>query len=60
MDCTQPDGSQQRFMAHVPVPSQQDIEQALLKKRKQELLMKYGIEESPSWLYLYNHNFENL
>ncbi|KAF7279173.1 hypothetical protein GWI33_007584 [Rhynchophorus ferrugineus] len=37
------DGSQQRFVAHVPVPSQQDIEQALLKRRKQELMEKYGI-----------------
>jgi len=36
-------GSQQRFVAHVPVPSQQDIEQALLQRRKQELLEKYGI-----------------
>ncbi|KAH1009266.1 hypothetical protein HUJ04_001645 [Dendroctonus ponderosae] len=39
------DGSQQRFVAHVPVPSQQDIEQALLRRRKQELLNKYGIAE---------------
>lgn len=39
------DGSQQRFVAHVPVPSQQDIEQALLRRRKQELLNKYGIPE---------------
>lgn len=37
------DGSQQRFVAHVPVPSQQDIEQALLRRRKQELMEKYGI-----------------
>ncbi|XP_025832051.1 pre-mRNA-splicing factor ISY1 homolog [Agrilus planipennis] len=34
-------GIQQRFVAHVPVPSQQDVEQALLKKRKRELLDKY-------------------
>ncbi|GAB0090581.1 Pre-mRNA-splicing factor Isy1 [Sergentomyia squamirostris] len=33
-----------RFTAHVPVPSQKDIEIALLKKKKQELLEKYGIE----------------
>ncbi|KAL1494257.1 hypothetical protein ABEB36_009881 [Hypothenemus hampei] len=37
------DGSQQRFVAHVPVPSQQDIEQALLRRRKQELLNTYGL-----------------
>ncbi|KAJ8931914.1 hypothetical protein NQ314_015183 [Rhamnusium bicolor] len=42
------DGSQQRFVAHVPVPSQQDIEQALLKRRKQELLEKYGVQENQS------------
>ena len=30
-----------RFTAHVPVPTQKDIEEALLKKRKQELLEKY-------------------
>lgn len=32
-----------RFTAHVPVPTQKDIEAALLKQRKQELLLKYGI-----------------
>ncbi|KAJ8920217.1 hypothetical protein NQ315_011878, partial [Exocentrus adspersus] len=42
------DGSQQRFVAHVPVPSQQDIEQALLRRRKQELLEKYGVQENES------------
>lgn len=40
------DGSQQRFTAHVPVPSQQEVEQALLKKRKQELMEKYGVQEN--------------
>ena len=34
-----------RFTAHVPVPSQKDIEAALLRKRKQELLEKYGITD---------------
>lgn len=34
-----------RFTAHVPVPSQKDIEAALLRKKKQELLEKYGITE---------------
>lgn len=36
------DGSQQRFVVHVPVPTQQEVEQALLHRRKQELLEKYG------------------
>lgn len=34
-----------RFTAHVPVPTQKDIESALLKKRKLELLQKYGIND---------------
>lgn len=32
-----------RFTSHVPVPSQKDIEAALLRKKKQELLERYGI-----------------
>ncbi|XP_055689757.1 pre-mRNA-splicing factor ISY1 homolog [Lutzomyia longipalpis] len=32
-----------RFTAHVPVPTQKDIEAALLRKKKQELMEKYGI-----------------
>lgn len=35
---------EQRFVAHVPVPTQQQVEQALLRKRKQELLEKYGVQ----------------
>lgn len=35
----------QRFTAHVPVPSQQEVEQALLRRRKQELMEKYGADE---------------
>lgn len=34
-----------RFTAHVPVPSQKDIEAALLRKRKLELMKKYGIDD---------------
>lgn len=34
-----------KFTAHVPVPSQQDIEAAILRKKKQELLEKYGITD---------------
>lgn len=33
-----------RFTAHVPVPTQKDIEAALLRKRKDELLKKYCME----------------
>lgn len=35
-----------RFTAHVPVPSQKDIEAALLKKKKQDLLKIYGIDDN--------------
>ena len=31
-------------MAHVPVPSQQDVEEALLRRKKRELLEKYASE----------------
>lgn len=44
MDTSTWDGNQ-RFTAHVPVPSQQEVEQALLKRRKQELMEKYGVGE---------------
>ena len=33
-----------RFVSHVSVPSQKDVEEALLKKKKKELMEKYGIE----------------
>ncbi|KAL0277060.1 UNVERIFIED_CONTAM: hypothetical protein PYX00_004477 [Menopon gallinae] len=32
----------QKFMAHVPVPSQKEIEEALIRRKKQELLEKYA------------------
>jgi len=32
------------FVAHVPVPSQQDVEDALLRRKKRELLEKYASE----------------
>lgn len=41
-----PESNPKKFVAHVPVPSQQDVEQALLRKRKQELLERYGALES--------------
>lgn len=40
------ESGQPRFIAHVPVPSQQEIEQALLRRKKQELLDKYGIQQT--------------
>ncbi|XP_077284680.1 pre-mRNA-splicing factor ISY1 homolog [Arctopsyche grandis] len=33
---------QSQYTSHVPVPSQKDVEEALLRKKKQELLDKYG------------------
>lgn len=37
------DGPKQ-FISHVPVPSQQDIEQAIVRRKKMELLQKYASE----------------
>ncbi|GLH12502.1 Pre-mRNA-splicing factor ISY1-like [Gryllus bimaculatus] len=36
------DTLQPRFIAHVPVPSQREVEEALLRRKKQELLDKYA------------------
>lgn len=33
-----------RFVSHVSVPSQKDIEDAMIKKKKRELMAQYGIE----------------
>lgn len=33
---------QARFIAHVPVPSQKEIEEALVRRKKMELLEKYA------------------
>lgn len=33
-----------RFVSHISVPTQKDIEEALLRKKKKELMEKYGIE----------------
>ncbi|XP_039564389.1 LOW QUALITY PROTEIN: pre-mRNA-splicing factor ISY1 homolog [Passer montanus] len=35
---------QQKFIAHVPVPTQQEIEEALVRRKKMELLQKYASE----------------
>lgn len=34
-----------RYVSHVEVPTQKDIEEALLRKKKRELMDKYGILE---------------
>lgn len=39
-------GKEGRFMAHVPIPTQKDIEEALLRRKKQELLELLAIDES--------------
>ncbi|GFS21063.1 pre-mRNA-splicing factor ISY1 homolog [Elysia marginata] len=36
------DSEQQCFVAHVPVPSQKEIEEALLHRRKMELIQRYA------------------
>lgn len=33
-----------RFVSHVSVPTQKDIEDALLRKKKRELMEQYGIQ----------------
>lgn len=33
-----------RFVSHVSVPSQKDIEEAMLRKKKRELMQQFGIE----------------
>uniref|UniRef100_A0A8C8Z3B3 ISY1 splicing factor homolog n=1 Tax=Prolemur simus TaxID=1328070 RepID=A0A8C8Z3B3_PROSS len=38
------DNAQHKFIAHVPVPSQQEIEEALVRRKKMELLQKYASE----------------
>nr|XP_032825592.1 pre-mRNA-splicing factor ISY1 homolog [Petromyzon marinus] len=38
------DKQQQHFIAHVPVPTQKEVEEALLQRRKMELLAKYASE----------------
>ncbi|KFM77567.1 Pre-mRNA-splicing factor ISY1-like protein, partial [Stegodyphus mimosarum] len=36
------EAGQPRFIAHVPVPTQQQIEDALIKKKKEELMQLYA------------------
>ncbi|PIK45287.1 putative pre-mRNA-splicing factor ISY1-like [Apostichopus japonicus] len=41
MDTTE---GQERYVAHVPVPSQKEVEEALLRRKKMELFEKYASE----------------
>jgi len=38
-------GKEARFVSHVPIPSQKDISDALLRRKKQELLKEYALDE---------------
>merc|ERR1711973_85095 len=38
------EGKEARFMARVKVPTQKDIEEALIRRKKQELLEMYAID----------------
>lgn len=44
MDTTGDELLAPRFVSHVSVPTQKDIEEALLRKKKKELMEQYGIE----------------
>ena len=39
------EGKEARVTAHVPIPSQKDIEDALLRRKKQELMQMYALDE---------------
>lgn len=41
---TEGDEGSQSFISHVPVPSQKEIEEALVRRKKMELLQKYASE----------------
>ncbi|KAJ8259847.1 hypothetical protein GJAV_G00174150 [Gymnothorax javanicus] len=43
-DATEGGEGTQTFIAHVPVPSQKEIEEALVRRKKMELLQKYASE----------------
>ena len=38
-------GKEARFVSHVPIPSQKDIQDALLRRKKQELLREYALDD---------------
>ncbi len=39
------EGKEKRFTAHVVIPSQKDIEDALLERKKQELVQQFALDE---------------
>jgi pre-mRNA-splicing factor ISY1 len=39
------EGKEGRFFAHMAIPTQKDIEQALLERKKRELLSMYAIDD---------------
>ena len=38
-------GKEARFVSHVPIPSQKDIQDALVRRKKQELLKEYALDD---------------
>jgi len=38
-------GKEARFVSHVPIPSQKDIQDALLRRKKLELLREYALDD---------------
>ena len=38
-------GKEARFVSHVPIPTQKDIQDALLRRKKQELLREYALDD---------------
>lgn len=44
METDQTEEGNQPFVAHVPVPSQKEVEEMLVQRKKMELLEKYASE----------------
>ena len=38
-------GKEARYVSYIEIPSQEDIKQALLRRKKRELLMQYNLED---------------
>jgi len=38
-------GKEARFVSHVPIPTQKDVQDALLRRKKQELLREYNLDD---------------
>ena len=43
-------GKEARYVSYIEVPSQDDIRQALLRRKKQELLMQYDLEDDDQYV----------